>query len=45
MINVVCLLCICVFIYRYLHTHFSLAAIIIGEIWKSYILLRENTRL
>ena len=33
----------CLFIHRYLHTHFSLALIIIGEISKSYILLRENT--
>ena len=28
----------------YLRTHFSLA-MIIRKIWKSYILLRENTRL
>ena len=28
----------------YLHSHFSLA-LFIWEIWKSYILLRENTRL
>ena len=34
----------CLFIYRYLHTHFSLA-LNIREIWKSSILLRENTRL